>query len=332
MDLDKFGDRLISSVKQYVKGAFDAVNDRVNYLEKRLNEFPIPKDGKDGSDGKDGINGVDGKNGIDGKDGAPGRDGKDGKDGIDGSFGLSGADGKNGKDGKDGADGLPGKDGRDGLDGKDGAPGMDGKDGRDGIDGKNGENGKDGLNGQDGKDGAPGRDLDPKAVYAMICEVVDDFLPQALSKAIESAAGGIAAKAAALIPPPQNGRDGRDGAPGKDGKDGSPGRDGEKGANGLDGMSLHNFDVEILDGGRTFVMKLIRGDEVVSHEFTLAVPLDRGIYKQGAEYEQGDGVTYGGSWWIAQRQTTDIPGKSDAWRLAVKRGQDGKDLRKASGS
>lgn len=58
---------------------------------KKIYEFYVPKDGKDGKDGKpgrDGERGLDGKAGRDGTDGKPGRDGKDGRDG------KSGADGK----------------------------------------------------------------------------------------------------------------------------------------------------------------------------------------------------------------------------------------------
>jgi hypothetical protein len=41
-------------------------------------------------------------------------------------------------------------------------------------------------------------------------------------------------------------------------------------------------------------------------------------------------VSFGGSAFIAQRDTTDKPESSDAWRLAVKRGRDGKPGKDAS--
>ncbi len=56
--------------------------------------------------------------------------------------------------------------------------------------------------------------------------------------------------------------------------------------------------------------------------------LDAGVYQAGKkDYEAGDGVTYGGSWWIAQMdRPSEAPGKVEGeWRLAVKRGRDGKD-------
>jgi collagen type III alpha len=42
-------------------------------------------------------------------------------------------------------------------------------------------------------------------------------------------------------------------------------------------------------------------------------------------YTVGDGVTRGGSLWIAEAETSEVPGEgSTKWRLAVKKGQDGK--------
>lgn len=44
------------------------------------------------------------------------------------------------------------------------------------------------------------------------------------------------------------------------------------------------------------------------------------------KYEMGDVVTHDGSMWVALRDTAGAPGKSPDWRLAVKRGQDGRTL------
>jgi len=52
----------------------------------------------------------------------------------------------------------------------------------------------------------------------------------------------------------------------------------------------------------------------------------KGVFVEGREYRTGDGVSLGGSFWIAQLDNpAGRPGTSDAWRLAVKRGRDGKD-------
>lgn len=48
-----------------------------------------------------------------------------------------------------------------------------------------------------------------------------------------------------------------------------------------------------------------------------------GLWKAGA-YERGDSVTWNGSGWHCERDTTDEPETSDAWKLMVKRGRDGK--------
>ncbi len=55
------------------------------------------------------------------------------------------------------------------------------------------------------------------------------------------------------------------------------------------------------------------------------VVLDRGVYQKGRSYEQGDGVTMGGSFWIAQAATSETPGVGPTqWRLSVKAGREGK--------
>lgn len=63
-----------------------------------------------------------------------------------------------------------------------------------------------------------------------------------------------------------------------------------------------------------------------SIEVTLQHPIDRGVYRDAEKYLKGDGVTYSGSFWIAQvDEPADKPGVSAQWRLAVKKGRDGKD-------
>jgi len=53
---------------------------------------------------------------------------------------------------------------------------------------------------------------------------------------------------------------------------------------------------------------------------------DRGIFKVGEEYRRGEWATHQGSLWICTVETTsDRPGTSAAWRLAVKSGRDGRD-------
>lgn len=68
---------------------------------------------------------------------------------------------------------------------------------------------------------------------------------------------------------------------------------------------------------------LTSGTKAVS-AFTVPMVLDKGVWREG-EYEKGDGVSWDGSFWIAQKKTSEKPGASDAFRLSTKRGRDGKD-------
>ncbi len=128
--------------------------------------------------------------------------------------------------------------------------------------------------------------------------------------------------------PGQIGPPGPEGAAGRDGRDGLPGRPGEKGVDGKDGrdgLSLENFSVEKL-GARRFMLVLQNGETRKEAVLSLdGLVLDAGVFKEEADYVAGDGVTYGGSFWIAQKPSKGLrPGTSDAWRLAVKQGRDGK--------
>lgn len=224
-----------------------------------------------------------------------------------------------GPKGDKGERGDVGPKGHDGM----GTPGKDGKDGRDGTDAPPVDVEdvvrraaalvpvpKDGKDGRDGKDGA------------------DAMLPDL---------DALAARAAALVPIPKDGADGLDGKDGKDGKDGRdglpglPGRDGEgkvgeKGADGapgrdgtLEGASLDQIDARS--------WRLVRADGTpLTGVFKAPVVLDCGVYRAGVTYEKGDGVTFGGSFWIAQDATSEKPGDgATKWRLAVKAGREGRE-------
>ena len=100
--------------------------------------------------------------------------------------------------------------------------------------------------------------------------------------------------------------------------------DGQDGEPGLDGLGFD--DLEVLDGAAEFTLRLVRGERV--KEWTLAKPTladcYRGVWREGS-FKAGDAVTWGGSLWIAQRATEAKPETNDDWKLAVKRGRDGKD-------
>jgi len=129
--------------------------------------------------------------------------------------------------------------------------------------------------------------------------------------------------------------------PGPEGKCGPAGKDGERGQKGEPGRNaadltllqqyidervertLKGASLSTTDNGRT--LRWVLGD--VTHEIKTAVILDAGVWKEGAAYVAGDAVSHGGSLFIAQVETSARPGKSDEWRLAVKRGNDGRDYR-----
>lgn len=99
------------------------------------------------------------------------------------------------------------------------------------------------------------------------------------------------------------------------------------GKDGKDGIDLKGFDILLGDDGRTVSLSLSDGES--TFEKTLKIPsvLDKGFYNSEKVYEKGDGVSYGGGFWISQSdENTDKPASGSAsWRLAVKRGRDGRE-------
>ena len=133
---------------------------------------------------------------------------------------------------------------------------------------------------------------------------------------------------------PTEGR-GQQGGPGPAGPKGDPGRDGRDAADlamlkdwmteqvvtGIESV-LKAMKVTSPDNGRTLQF----GWAETVHEIKTAIPIDAGVWVDRT-YAAGDAVSHGGSLFIAQAATTAKPGKSDDWRLAVKRGSDGRDYR-----
>lgn len=94
------------------------------------------------------------------------------------------------------------------------------------------------------------------------------------------------------------------------------------GRDGIDGIGWDSMRVEH-DGRRSFELIFTKGDADHAFKFTIPCVIDAGFYKEGMSVERGDGVTFGGSYWIAQNDTTTKPevGNPD-YRLAVKKGRD----------
>jgi integrin beta 3 len=175
--------------------------------------------------------------------------------------------------------------------------GKDGEAGPPGQDGATGPVGPQGATGEMGPAGADGKDADVDAIVKAVL---------------------------ALIPAPRDGQPGVPGAPGRDGSkglDGLDGKDGKDGKDGLDGLGFDDMDLAF-EEQRGYVLTLSRGEQ--SKSFQLSVPWDAGIWEAGKVYPKGAGLRRDGSWWIAQTQTSAQPGHDKTWRLAVKKGTDGR--------
>lgn len=352
------------TVKRYVEQSVAPLVARIAELEAR----PVPKEvaglstaqiNRDGcliltlTDGtsKD-LGRVEGRDGSDGHPGDRGEKGRDGKDAdpndiaatVMGSVGLRIDEALSNipvpENGKDGAPGGPGKDGIDGKDGRDGKS-ITLEDVQPLIDGAVAKAVAAIHVPSDGRDG---RDADPDEIAAFVKGAVEyavSMLPKAKDgrdgidgKDGVSTAGALIDRGGNLVLTLSDGTTrelglvvGRDGKNGTDGKDGLPGKDGSA------GLSIEDLSAEF-DGERTLTLRFARGDVAKEFQFSMPIPIDRGVYRPEMAYVKGDGVSYGGSFWIAQK---DIPkGKPDEgtgdWRLSTKRGRDGKDgLRGAKG-
>ena len=214
---------------------------------------------------------------------------KDGADGSDGAPGKDGEPGRDGAPGEKGEDGAPGEKGDPGEPGPPGVAGSEGPPGQDGEKGADGRDGDHGLNGADGRDGIglAGAFVDRDGDLAL---TLTDGTVKHLGRIV-----------------------GQDGAPGQNGKD------------GRDGFGFEDLEFEY-DGVRTLTVIGRANAHEKRWSFDLPIAMDCGVYKDGETYAKGDGVTWAGSWWIAQHdEPTGKPGTNGDWRLAVKKGRDGKD-------
>jgi hypothetical protein len=164
--------------------------------------------------------------------------------------------------------------------------------GEKGMDGRAGEMGP---RGEKGMDGAPG----PKG------------------------ADGTKGERGEMGPKGEKGADGRDG---RDGTKGDPGRDGK---DGRDGIQLEQVEM----AAERIAMRMLGAIEVQGREWklgerTVRIPgiEYRGVWAEGAGYERGDLVTFGGSLWMCEAATDRKPGMGDGapWVLAAKKGRDGR--------
>lgn len=243
-----------------------------------------------------------------GEKGEPGTRGEPGPEGEAGPEGQAGPPGERGPAGEKGEQGPAGEPGRDGKDAPTVSdeqvaaavaryfeinPPLVGRDGASGEKGEKGEDGRDGI-------GLAGAMIDR------------------LGNLILTLTNGEHKNLGPVL--------GKDGANGRDGAAGADGADGCDGANGRDGADGFGFeDMDLIEDERGVMLCFKRG--AVVKEFPLPVVVDCGVWKERS-YRKGSGVTWGGSFWIAQRDTEAKPDTQDSgWRLAVKRGRDGRDGR-----
>lgn len=197
--------------------------------------------------------------------------------------------------------------------------------------------GKNGLDGKDGKDGQSVQVADVEPLIAAEVQKAVSAIPRA--KDGVGVLGALIDREGQLVVTLSDGTTkelgrvvGRDvdmgevlriiaekvaAIPVRDGKDGINGKD------GADGLGFEDAEFEHDEHGRLHV-RFIRGDKVKSSRVPCVV--DRGVYRSTETYLKGDGTTWAGSFWIAQQDAP--PGKpgveGSGWRLAVKRGMDGK--------
>ena len=223
----------------------------------------------------------------------PGERGEKGERGEIGPAGRDGVDGAPGKDGAQGEKGERGERGEPGAKGERGEPGQAGEKGEKGERGDPGEDGRDGLEGPPGKD-------------ALELDVLSDIDPEKRYRRGTYAAfrGGLVRAFRATDP---------------------IGEDLEKCGWHVVLNGVAEMAIEFEAGQIGAAVKTTDGKTVVK---TAEMPAfeDRGVWSEGS-YLKGNGVTWGGNFWICQRATTDKPGDSTDWRLAVRKGRDGKDGR-----
>lgn len=121
------------------------------------------------------------------------------------------------------------------------------------------------------------------------------------------------------------------GPPGLEGKQGIQGEQGigRDGQPGRDGFTFDDF--EPIDDEKEYGFRLkqngaVLGERRWAKPVANVADIYKGIWKEG-EFTRGQLVTQGGSLFLAQRDTSDKPETSDAWKLIVKRGRDGRDFK-----
>lgn len=198
-----------------------------------------------------------------------------------------------GPPGPAGPQGERGEKGEPGERGEPGPAGPQGERGADGIDGMAGERGLPGERGEPGPAGPAG--------------------PQG-----ERGVDGLRGEAG--LP----GEPGEAGPRGPRGERGERGLDGREGKDGRDGIATRDELLTLVRDAVAERVATVVAETVAAELKNWPKPEYKGVWAEGGEYLRGNFATWGGSMWHANVDTTDRPGESDAWTLAVKHGRDGR--------
>jgi integrin beta 3 len=175
-----------------------------------------------------------------------------------------------------------------------------------------------------------------RADITALAEGMVPFVREVVADGTASLAARLAELEARQIEKGDRGPAGPEGEKGKRGEKGEQGRDGRDAADlallknwiteqAAEFVAMHLGAISITspDNGRTLVFAL--GDKTC--EIKTAIPIDAGVWVERT-YDAGDAVSHGGSLWVAQQDTDTKPDTAGShWRLAVKRGRDGRDYR-----
>jgi len=290
-DAKALADQVLKSVQGFVQRA-------VERLDQRISEAFTAIDAKAEASAVETAQLRAALEGIELKAGPPGERGPVGERGEVGPPGEMGERGAPGSDGERGVAGQPGERG------EVGPPGERGEKGEAGLRGEKGEPGEAGLRGEKGEPGDRGTDgrdaleiviqpeLSPEKSYPRGTFVAHNGgLIRAVRKT-DPVRGDLEAAGWQVI---------------------------------MNGVCAVEFAQA--EDPRAIEMSVRQTNgQITKHAARVPLVIDRGVFRAEALYDKGDGVTFGGSFWIAQTETAARPGEGNTdWRLAVKKGRDGKD-------
>lgn len=288
-------DDLGADVREHVSASITAVTRRLEEFDARLRAIPAGPRGEAGERGAQGAAGDRGAPGEPGARGEAGPAGPQGERGGPGEPGAKGEAGATGPSGPQGERGAPGPSGERGAAGEQGPRGEAGVLGPAGPQGERGEagvakDGRDGRDGKDGRDGEPGRD----ALDFPILESVDET--RSYPRGTWACRNGGISRF-----------------------------DGSVWRSVVLGQADEKVEIDRADPrARKRTVTMSDGSTRITC-WREPLTIYQGVHKDGCDYEAGDMVTRDGSVWHCEAEKTrSVPGKSDDWKLAVKRGNDGK--------